>query len=314
MKISQQALLNILCLCLFVVGATAQFSKNDLSRPGRSPDEQQKIAEHQQQRAVARQNKNLEQLKETKDLFKNEPVSLSREKKAVIRSTKKYAESLEKMLAAVPPEYEAEYAELLKNKKNHLIRLYVDKNCDILDDKVISAQESERCADVIPVAGGGSHYSFKEKTNFYFGSYHADIHLSDNKFIAGNKLADGIISEIGDVDFDSTNFDSESLKFLIESQPKKNLTEVKKFNVSLRKGIISRGFVYFNSVPVKLNSTYVLRSLAYKPVLKSIYKDKDEFSVVTIDVKGTIKDIFVVFKVVGQGKDGSLILLWKKLN
>ena len=81
----------------------------------------------------------------------------------------------------------------------------------------------------------------------------------------------------------------------------------------MRKKINSRGFVYSNIVPLKINSTYVLRSIAYKDVLR-VDTAKGKFKVKTVDVKGITKDIFVAFKVIGQEADGSVILLWRKLN
>jgi uncharacterized protein YdgA (DUF945 family) len=137
------------------------------------------------------------------------------------------------MLTAVPFKFKAEYGELLKNRKNYLIRLYPDKRCDISDDRIVTVAEAERCADVVPVAGGGSRYSFKEKTN-YFGNFPYDIYFIDNKFITGYEIADGAISEIGNVEFEKVNLDSEALKFLTEIKPGKNLNEVKKLSVRKR--------------------------------------------------------------------------------
>lgn len=312
MKILKRVSLVVLGMWLLINnGLAQQIDKN--STDYKSPDEQQRINMERQRDALDRQDKNFEFAKSVKlgrDLVS---PSLTREQKNIKKDARKYAELLDKMLAA-PPQYQTAFADLLKDKKMYLVRIYPDQKCNLLNEKTISSQEAERCDGIIPYAGGGSFYSFKEKTNVYFTSSGADIHFIDGKFIVDLKrFGKGIISEIGDVDLENISLNSASVKFLIESEPKKTLVEAKEENKLLEKGINSNGFNYSSAAFIKLNSTYVMRSIAYKTKERIVFKNTRPGQEVT-DISGTSKDELIAFKVVGQEKDGSIIILWKKLK
>jgi hypothetical protein len=66
---------------------------------------------------------------------------------------------------------------------------------------------------------------------------------------------------------------------------------LKKGLLSSREGMMLDGFHYQRSVPVQVNSTYLLRSIAYHT-----------------------GDVLVAFKLVRQDTDGSVIIAWKLLK
>lgn len=305
MRIFRPLLLMHICSWIFAATVSGQVL---------SPDEQQRRNEQQQREAIERRDKIFKDL----DIKASAPGfrrKLTPEQKALRRDSKKYAKKLEELQAA-PASYHEKFAALLAaDKKMNLVRLFPDKGCDIMKKKVVSVENSERCAEVIPVAGGGAYYSFKEKSNYFFYAYGADLYFTEDKFYGGsafpmgNSFNEGIISEIGDVALETLDLESEPFKFLVENDPKPNLIEMKKFGLKLQMGITSGEFLYSTAAPLKLNSVYVLRSVAYKPFLAVTRQRR-----AMLDIKGTNKDIFVAFKAVGRENDGSVILLWKQLK
>jgi hypothetical protein len=208
---------------------------------------------------------------------------------------------------SAPVEYKNRFAEFLKSKNTGIVRLFPDKNCG--KGLVVDIRELERCAETPQVKGAGSLFSVRLKNTpnnlppstilHYLES--SDIHFVENKFIVGNKTIQDIISDIGEVDLTDNIAKSDSLKFLTELKPSKTTEQLRAQNQIFEKGVKSNGYFYSSSVPVKLNSTYVLRSIAY-------HKRYQEFK----NFWNT--DLLLAFKVVGQEKDGSVIILWKKLK
>lgn len=305
MKILGQTALFFLSLILFSNIGAAQ-NKNT-PPPGLSPDEVQRINQDQQKRAIEKRDQILDRAKASErdvGVFRKPDVETSPERQA-----EKWAQMMEafenlkkhRQLLMPSAAYFAKYAKLLKDKKMNLARIFIERNCD--EGKVVTIQEIERCADVIPVKGGGSFYSFRLKTNIYYGHDWWDIHFLGDRFVVGNNTVQTIISEIGEVDLEEIKLSSKPLKFLNDYKPKRSLAEIKEQNKLLEKGFNSNGFTYSLSAPLKLNSTYVLRSVAYRVNDKSIRIAKESRTNVTL-----------AFKIIGQEKDGSVIILWKELK
>lgn len=203
-----------------------------------------------------------------------------------------------------PAEYAAKFAEFLNEKNTGIVRMFPDKDCG--KGLVVTVTELERCRETPQVIGGGSLYSVKlgeipdyvlfSSILFYVGQ--SEIHFSGDKFVVGNDSTLSIISEIGDANLSEVNLKSEAFRFLTEYNPAKTKTALALQTAELEKKIASGGFLYSNSAKVKLNSVYVLRTVAFR-------KDERTF---------WNKDTYVAFKIVGQETDGSVIFLWKRLK
>ena len=241
-------------------------------------------------------------------------------------------EELEEM-AAEKEAYEAKfgidrnlrkkYESFLNKADTGMRRIFPDKNCGM--GKVVTLAEIERCADVPTGLGGGSMFSFrcgpdylfKLWTDSYQGSFRAvinswsacetklstDIQFKANKFIAGDGIVQGIIADIGDVDLESIGLSHKAVEFMDDYNPKQSLSKIAKQNEDLAKGISADGFTFTNAAPLKINSTYVLRSVLYR------YR---EAGATFMPRRGV--DVRVAFKVVGQEQDGSVIIIWKELD
>lgn len=216
----------------------------------------------------------------------------------------KRLEEINSLLAA-PPEYLVKHADFLKSKKTGISRIFPDRGCD--KGLVVSVQELERCSETPSIIGAGSVYSFRlsqlpdrlslESILYYISQ--SDIHFIDGKFEVGTKSILDIIGDIGEVELEQVTLKSDSVKFLSSFKPANSVSKVVIQNKTLKQGVNVNGYFYSTSTPVLLNHTYVLRSIAFK---HSIY---DSF---------WNTDILTAFKVVGQEKDGSVVILWKELK
>lgn len=223
-----------------------------------------------------------------------------------------------------PADYSAKFSNALKNKKVKLARIYPEKNC--YNGKSISVEEVERCAGIPPIIGGGSFYSFRLQTNLneriavasrvLTKADWADIHFIDGKLVAGSSTVQGIIAETGNVDFESLDNDSEAVKFLKDYKSEDKISKLESQKEAVRNGIQFSGYNYSDSVSARLNSTYVLRSIAYLSYSPSQKYSLDEIMMLKriVDPLDIRTDVLIAFKIIGIENDGSLIILWKELK
>ncbi len=143
---------------------------------------------------------------------------------------------------------------------------------------------------VINTRGGGAYYSFFYRTHEY--GYGSDIQLDHNMFSVGFAGADyGFLTNLGDVSLNNLPPDEPQFTFMEKYQPARNdpaaRCEFKRFG----EGISVDGSLYKRSLPVQVNSTYLLRSINYGR-----------------------SDLLVAFRVTRQADDGSVILAWRLLE
>ena len=155
--------------------------------------------------------------------------------------------------------------------------------------KVVRAGDA---ASAMPVylIGGGAHYSFT-KLNHNADKW-SDLCWERDEFvvgIAGESL--GLLVELGDVRLEEITTESRGVDYLSKLVPAENATEAEQQFLRLESGVTANGFGYHLSLPWKLNTTYVLRSVNYGR-----------------------SDLLVAFRAVRQDTNGSLIVLWKKLK
>lgn len=143
----------------------------------------------------------------------------------------------------------------------------------------------------LSVRGGGAYYSFTRLTHEYGAS--SDISLSFGELSVGFAGADyGMLASMGEIGLDEIAVEDPRAAFISShnpsSQEPKARLDAKQF---AGKGITVDDVEYRNRVPVKVNNTYLLRSIGYR-----------------------VSDVLVAFKVVRQDSDGSVILAWKLLK
>lgn len=142
------------------------------------------------------------------------------------------------------------------------------------------------------IRGGGAYYSFANLTHAY--GYGSDIELDHNKLSVGFAGADyGIMTNLGDTSLDEITLNDPRASYISTYSPPreepKAREEYRLFNSS--EGVIVDGALYRKALPVQENTTYLLRSIAYRK-----------------------SDVLVAFRVVRKDTDGSVIIAWKLLK
>jgi hypothetical protein len=178
-----------------------------------------------------------------------------------IESKRAELATLEKQFLSPSEEDQARHAEFLNQPDTGLIRLLPREKYDTATFK-----ENKKS---ITLRGGGAYYSFVRLTHEY--GYGSDIELANGMLISGFTGGHSrSLINLGDIPLETVSLETPAAKELA--------------NVSNKKSSQSQ-------VPLKLNSTYLLRSVDSAP-----------------------SDILVAFKVVRIDSDESAIILWKLLK
>lgn len=140
------------------------------------------------------------------------------------------------------------------------------------------------------VRGGGAYYSFTQGTHEY--GYATDVSLEQSKFGVGFYGANyGFLTDLGDVELETIDLNTPAVKPLAAYKPVNLEADARGEFRRFGQGDQIDGVTVKSHVPMKLNSTYVLRAINYNEA-----------------------DVLVAFKVVDIDSDGSALLLWKRLK
>jgi hypothetical protein len=189
---------------------------------------------------------------------------------------------LETSFMAPSEEDRARYAEFLRAPNTGLVRL-------LPRDKFDSDARRDNKKSIV-MRGGGAYYSFTRLTHEY--GYGSDIELGSGELSTGFAGADyGLLTNISDVPIESVSLETPAAKIFAsyevpDEEPKARL-EYRRFAT----GTEIEGIKVKTRAPVRLNSTYVLRSISYRE-----------------------GDVLVAFKVVRIDNDDSVTIVWKLLK
>ena len=179
-----------------------------------------------------------------------------------IESKRAELATLEKQFLSPSEEDQASHAEFLNQPDTGLIRLLPREKYDTATFK-----DNKKS---ITIRGGGAYYSFARLTHEY--GYGSDIELANGMLSTGFTGGhSGSLINLGDIPLETVSLETPAARELAT-------------NVATKKSSQSR-------VPLKLNSTYLLRSVDSAP-----------------------SDVLVAFKVVRIDSDESAIILWKLLK
>ena len=207
-------------------------------------------------------------------------------------------------LKLLPSEQDKErFASFLKQPKTGLIRLLPGDGCGSVP-RILNVAEPCYSNTIAKIPGGGAYYSFRVKTN-QAGSW-SDIRFADGSFSAGARYLQALLVSLGDVDLNNVTIDVPAVRFLSNFTPATEVKEIENQTKLISHGISIDGFTYRYTQPVFENTTYVLRSIAYRRNSHSPTFDKFP----PFDKR---IDIIVAFRVVRKDNDGSVVLLWKSL-
>ncbi len=249
-------------------------------------------------------NRRSDALRMTQNLPPSIPDSKRREFQDLIEPLYRESTDEERQYLAASDEDARAHAQLAGKKDSGLFRLIADRGC-ANNTKVVDA--SSQCAN-LTMPGAGAGYSFR--MGDYRMHHISDLVLKPGRFEALGVLNHGIMVDLGDVPIEQVTEKTDGVAYLTKIKPSKDLQQAGELAGKLTKGINEDGRTYASILPVRLNSTYVLRSIAYDgEVLRKV--GPFTFNELELDKR---RDILIAFRVVRlrDGQDATIV--WRELD
>jgi len=191
--------------------------------------------------------------------------------------------ALEKKFLSPSEEDRAAYPDFLSQSDSGLIRL--------LPREVYESESYKINKKTIVIRGGGSYYSFLLRTHEYGDG--TDVGLDSGHLRVGFAGFNfGIMTNLGNVPFEEIMPEHPFAHFVSTYSPPLKEPEVRSEQMRFGRGVTVGDTIYRNSLPVEVNSTYLLRSIDYYAK----------------------ENVMVVLRVVRKDTDGSVIIVWKILK
>ncbi len=209
----------------------------------------------------------------------------------------------DKELTSVDKEDKSKHSAFLRRSDTGILRLHDSENCDE-EGRTIHADEP--CP--WNIVGKATIYSFR--TENYTNKFFSDIQFEEKTFkIVGINLL-GFLTDLGDVAIENLNLQSKGIKEMAEFETSTDVDEIKNHFKSAKNGFQIGDYFYKNELRMNPNKTYALRSIAYdSKVLRKVGRRK--INLLEYDKR---RDIIVVFRVVREHADGSINIIWKKIQ
>jgi len=210
----------------------------------------------------------------------------------------------EVQILAPAPHLVDKYAIFLRQSNVGIIKLNADSSC-VESPEILVAKEN--CLQYT-MPGAGTAYSFRVES--YRLPRLADLVLSKDVLKTDGVLQQGIMVNLGDIPLENISLQTKGLKYLLDVKPVSDIESFLKLDRELSKGIEADGFLYRLGFYAKEQSTFALRSIAYKGKFFRSIKGVT-YNELDFDKR---KDIVVVFRVVEKEKNGNISILWKVLS
>jgi hypothetical protein len=151
------------------------------------------------------------------------------------------------------------------------------------------------------------YYSFANLTHFI--GYGSDIVLRNDQLAVGVlAFGYGMLANIGDVPLEQIALSDQRARFIAYYKPAVTLEYAREEAERFRNQVIVDGGRYLNTLPVEVNSTYLLRSINYgKALFGSMGWGRKP---------GMVRrtDVLVAFRVIRKDPDGGVTIAWKLLK
>jgi hypothetical protein len=194
------------------------------------------------------------------------------------------------------------YARFLEQADTGIFRLLPDLKCD---ENPLVIKADEECLKAIPES---SFYSFREREHTM--KFLSDIRLENNHLVTNGIMAQGILVSLGDVPLENVSLKSEGLAFLNAYSAHTSAAEAQKQFFEIARGVNSGEYEYRKAFPVKVDTTFALRVIAYRG---SIYRTFRGYHYDLLEGDERV-DLTLAFRVIRKDSDGGVTLLWKELR
>lgn len=190
------------------------------------------------------------------------------------------------------------YAEFLKQSKSGLVRMLDLSDCPG-ENGVVTKTIGQKCENDLASLFGNS---FSFRANDHTFAKNADLSIKNGFFISPGEFVQTLIYNMGNFPLENVLPTSKSFITLNEFVCATRIDEATIQYESLQNGLKVGNFYFKNSSPLILNSTYILRSIGFRPPKNSFVLDDKR------------DDIILAFRVVRKDSDDSITLLWKELS
>lgn len=232
------------------------------------------------------------------------------------RRTKRLTkEEIEKINAIIAPDAEdlEKYKVFLKQSDTGIFRLLPDFGCET---KNIIRVDGE-CENFVP---GKWAYSFRQEN--YADKELQDMAFTADEFVSNGLLTQGILVSLGDLELNAITLNSKPLNYLTVFVPATDRKAVGEQYRQISIGVEKDGYLYTKKVKVEENTTYALRTIAYKFKDKwssrlwfqnqdKTTADERKFGEINSDRRN---DLIIGFRVIRKSENGSITILWKQLS
>jgi hypothetical protein len=198
----------------------------------------------------------------------------------------------EKKLIKPDADIIAEFQTMLRKPGYGIVKL-LNSKCRETSAKVLNVADG--CLRTIP--GNGSDFSFRLREHTTAET--SDLKLKNGKFIVGSIFTQGLITLLGEKEFEEIDLNAEGVAPLAAFEPAVKSEGASKQTTEINRGMVNGRFLISSTVDVRLNQTYVLRPIAYRVHMP--FEDKR-------------RDTITAFQIVRQDEDGSVTLIFKELQ
>lgn len=275
------------CACVALLAAPGAAGAQSTSREAAREERASQIREQQMRRDSDLRMRALDNLGRRNAIRRAAPVfgaprpRLTREQKRMLEPA---------------PDLRAAHADSLALSETGMIRLLPFAECD--SGRTVSA--AAECLDKPPIAGSGSFYSFRRRTHEAGGW--SDIHLRDGVLYTGFANAViGMIAELGDVPVASVNPSDPPVSEIAAFAPASEVSRAREQYARIKTGFPVGASRVAAALPARQNTTYVLRSIAYR-----------RGDIFDSEMKRT--DVTILLRIVSAEPDGALTILWRELR
>lgn len=209
----------------------------------------------------------------------------------------------ESKLLAPSREDEKTYKAFLNGPNAGLVKLIADRGCAEFTSVL---NVSEGCLK-LTMPGAGASYSFR--TGKHRIRRLSDITYVNNSLTSVGFVSHALLVDIGDIPLESVTLQTDGLKFINEFEPVDDYDAAVAIDQKINGGVESGGFFYSRSVPAAENTTFVLRSIAYRG---NLYRAVQGFVYDEFDFDER-RDVTVAFRIVSRDAE-SVTILWKELR
>lgn len=198
------------------------------------------------------------------------------------------------------------YAEFLSQPNTGIFRLGGRIDCKYILD--VTKPDQGCYNQYIP--GGALAFSFRRAD--YSHLVYSDFKRMNDDFVLPGTFVLGLVAPLGDVPIETVHPDSRLVEDLIAFSPATGINDVADQDRQIAGGFKIGDLIYRKSAPVRDQTTYLLRSVAYRAKFLNLPKSESKRGRGSLD-EDDRSDVTVVFRLVSKGADDTYLVLWREL-